>query len=245
MATERIDQQALLIRIAALEARQRRSLKLLVILMALVCAAFPFAALAAHQFTDVPSGHTFHSDIDRLYDARITTGCATAKYCPADPVTRGQMAGFLNRGLGRVGFEETGFIELVEPLQVIATRSIKAGNVTGGQAFLVIMAGINMFPIPNTGSCPCTGQFYLDIRNSRGQAPSFPSDSDTFYTFLGTSSSDVDSGTGLHVVGVPTGTTWVVRLIGTQVAGSMDTRVRATITVQYVPFSEDGDNILN
>jgi hypothetical protein len=56
--------------------------------------------LASHDFTDVPTGHTFHSQISKLVDSGITAGCGGANYCPEDPVTRGQMAGFLNRGLG-------------------------------------------------------------------------------------------------------------------------------------------------
>jgi hypothetical protein len=55
------------------------------------------AALAAHRFADVPTGHTFHADIDALVTAGITAGCGGANYCPDDLVTRGQMAAFMNR----------------------------------------------------------------------------------------------------------------------------------------------------
>jgi hypothetical protein len=55
--------------------------------------------LASHQFTDVPTSHLFHADIDAIADAGVTTGCATnpSRYCPDRFVTRGEMAAFLNR----------------------------------------------------------------------------------------------------------------------------------------------------
>ena len=42
---------------------------------------------------------TFEDDINRLRHAGITTGCAADKFCADQPVTRGQMAAFLNRAL--------------------------------------------------------------------------------------------------------------------------------------------------
>ena len=50
-------------------------------------------------FTD-DSGITFENDINRLAAAQITRGCnppANTRFCPHDPVTRGQMAAFLHR----------------------------------------------------------------------------------------------------------------------------------------------------
>lgn len=60
----------------------------------------PVAALASHQFTDVPDSHTFHADISWLADNSITLGCnppANDQYCPSDAVNRGQMAAFMHR----------------------------------------------------------------------------------------------------------------------------------------------------
>jgi hypothetical protein len=55
-------------------------------------------------FRDVPSNSTFASDIAQLATAGITKGCnppANDLFCPRDPVTREQMAAFLDRaGLG-------------------------------------------------------------------------------------------------------------------------------------------------
>ncbi len=62
----------------------------------------PATALAATDFVDVPSGHTFEADITWLSDQGITRGCnppANDRFCPDQSVTRGQMAAFLVRAL--------------------------------------------------------------------------------------------------------------------------------------------------
>jgi hypothetical protein len=53
------------------------------------------------SFTDVPPSHPYFQFIEALKASGITGGCGTGvNYCPGDPVTRGQMAVFLARGLG-------------------------------------------------------------------------------------------------------------------------------------------------
>ena len=51
------------------------------------------------RFTDVPPANVFYNFIDRMAVLNITQGCATnpLRYCPADSVTRAQMAAFLVR----------------------------------------------------------------------------------------------------------------------------------------------------
>src|SRR5262245_32444708 len=48
-------------------------------------------------FTDVPAGSFAADWIEQLYTEGVTGGCATnpLRYCPSNPVTRGQMAAFL------------------------------------------------------------------------------------------------------------------------------------------------------
>ncbi len=56
------------------------------------------------RFTD-DDGSIFEPDIERLEAAGITKGCnppVNDRYCPNDPVTRGQMAAFLVRAFGLV-----------------------------------------------------------------------------------------------------------------------------------------------
>jgi hypothetical protein len=52
-------------------------------------------------FGDVGVGYWAWDFIERLYEAGITSGCATnpLRYCPEDTVTRAQMAVFLERGM--------------------------------------------------------------------------------------------------------------------------------------------------
>lgn len=54
-------------------------------------------AVASHRFDDVPTSHPHHAGIDWVATTGITQGCDQNSYCPADPVTRGQMATFLHR----------------------------------------------------------------------------------------------------------------------------------------------------
>ncbi|MCP4968101.1 MAG: hypothetical protein GY926_23055 [bacterium] len=55
------------------------------------------------SFDDVPASNGFISDIEYLATVGITLGCnppENTNFCPADPVTRGQMAAFLVRARG-------------------------------------------------------------------------------------------------------------------------------------------------
>lgn len=58
-----------------------------------------FAALRRlPAFNDI-SGDVHAANIETLAAAGITTGCSTTSYCPTQPVTRGQIATFLDRAL--------------------------------------------------------------------------------------------------------------------------------------------------
>ncbi len=50
-------------------------------------------------FTDVAFNHPFCAWIEQLANHAISTGCAAGKYCPDDPVTRGQLALLLERAM--------------------------------------------------------------------------------------------------------------------------------------------------
>jgi hypothetical protein len=62
-----------------------------------------FTALP-ETFTDVPSSHWAWSWIERLFHAGITSGCGGGNYCPNNPVTRAEMAIFLERGIRGSGY---------------------------------------------------------------------------------------------------------------------------------------------
>lgn len=58
-----------------------------------------FFPTQAPYFQDVPSNDSFFRYIQEVADLAITSGCSAwpQKFCPADPVTRGQMAVFVTR----------------------------------------------------------------------------------------------------------------------------------------------------
>jgi len=51
-------------------------------------------------FSDVPTGHSFFQFVEALAKSGITGGCGNGNFCPDQPLTRGQMAVFLAKGLG-------------------------------------------------------------------------------------------------------------------------------------------------
>jgi hypothetical protein len=72
----------------------------------LLCFAFPTLASAdpcpgASPFTDVPASESYCTNTEWLRNRGITIGCTATEFCPGAPVTRAQMALFLNR-LGEV-----------------------------------------------------------------------------------------------------------------------------------------------
>ncbi len=77
-----------------------RFLRAAVVLILLGVVLVPVAVGASHQFKDVPDSNIFHDDIAWLADQAITIGCnppANDMFCPADNVTREQMAAFMKR----------------------------------------------------------------------------------------------------------------------------------------------------
>ncbi len=55
--------------------------------------------VSAQTFDDVPTDYWAFSFIEGLAASGITSGCGGGNYCPEDPVTRAQMAVFLERGI--------------------------------------------------------------------------------------------------------------------------------------------------
>jgi hypothetical protein len=63
-----------------------------------LCAITPQRA-QAQTFNDVPADYWAFSFIESLANSGITAGCDNNNYCPTSPVTRAQMAVFLERGI--------------------------------------------------------------------------------------------------------------------------------------------------
>jgi hypothetical protein len=86
--------------------RGRRLLGQLVLVLAVMAAAFGAARLgwlgprevgASHNFNDVPPGVFYHDFVQFLVDKGITAGCGPGLFCGEQAVTRGQTAVFLER----------------------------------------------------------------------------------------------------------------------------------------------------
>jgi hypothetical protein len=58
-----------------------------------------FPPATSPQFADVPNSSAFYDSINIMRLWSITSGCTATDYCPASPVTRGQMAVFIIRAL--------------------------------------------------------------------------------------------------------------------------------------------------
>ncbi len=54
-------------------------------------------ALASHNFSDVLTAAFYHNAVEWVFNRGITAGCGGGLYCPDAPVTRGQMAVFLQK----------------------------------------------------------------------------------------------------------------------------------------------------
>jgi hypothetical protein len=55
------------------------------------------AAAPCAGFTDVDTSSNFCPNVEWLKNRKVTLGCTTTTYCPNDPVSRLQMAAFMNR----------------------------------------------------------------------------------------------------------------------------------------------------
>ncbi|HYM53033.1 MAG TPA: S-layer homology domain-containing protein [Candidatus Dormibacteraeota bacterium] len=75
-----------------------RSCLALLAALSLLFSSPPTSRGAGSPFTDI-AAHPFRADIEWLYATGITRGCAATKFCPDSPVTREQMATFLDRAL--------------------------------------------------------------------------------------------------------------------------------------------------
>jgi len=68
-----------------------------VLVLALGCALSP--SVSAQTFDDVPNDYWAFSFIETLGASGITVGCGSGNYCPGEPLTRAQMAVFLERSM--------------------------------------------------------------------------------------------------------------------------------------------------
>lgn len=211
--------------------RPRRALLALAVALAVLV---PAVALASHQFSDVPTGHTFHGDIAKGYAARLTAGCSATTFCPEAFVTRGQMMAFLNRGLGRVQYGLLGGSIASSTRASVGSVTITAGNVTGGQAYVFLIATASTY-VGGAG-CPCEAT--VGIFRGAGQVTT-----ETYLDLTATAAPDDDTdeiGTAMGIVSVPTGVPQTFDVMMRRTAGSASLSVFGNIIAMVVPFDGTG-----
>jgi hypothetical protein len=119
--------------------------RIIVAAVAALVVLAPTAALASHLFSDVPDSHTFHGHVASIEGAGITFGCGGGKFCPDDPITRGQEAAFLERGLGRAAASVVTLdssIVATDGWVTIAAVDVDVPGIEGGQQRAVITAEV-------------------------------------------------------------------------------------------------------
>jgi hypothetical protein len=237
----------------------RRIRRLTVVGIAALILAVPVAVSASHRFSDVPTSSTYHTTTARLVGAGITGGCGGGKYCPNAAVTRGQMAAFLNRGLGRGASGEFGDFDddwatlATVDGAVVAGATMLAGGGPGGTAHAFVTGTFNAWT-DESGICPCEMQAVL-FNADTGEA------SQVYYDLLASEKAPADptvpdstsfaenSMTVSFLFSVPSGVANDYLLIGRIVPTlapspdpGLNTGWEAGIQVVYVPFNSVGAN---
>jgi len=83
------------------------------------------------QFFD-DDGSVFEDAIEALAAAGVTSGCADGRFCPDDPVTRGQMAGFLERAMALSPVDGDHFSDDDDSVFEPAIEALAGAGVTSG-----------------------------------------------------------------------------------------------------------------
>jgi hypothetical protein len=120
------------------------SKRFLTVTLVLAGLVVPVVLVAPVSAADLPPGGTFQDDngsvhegdIEAIRAAGITNGCATDRYCPAQPVPREQMAAFLDRALALPPtdvdfFSDDGSSPFQDSINRLASAGISLGCAQG------------------------------------------------------------------------------------------------------------------
>lgn len=227
--------------------RSRTRRVLAAISLVVTLGVLPMVAVASDTFGDVATGSQFHAAINNVYDARITRGCDDSPllFCPGDTVNRQQMAGFLNRGLGRAtGSSSSINLSADSGGSEVVSVSLTPGGLTGGTAFVVVTGSVTAFTFNGT-TCPC--EVGMRVQNVTA------SDEPTLWQFFDVSNTATPtgyrnaSGSMSWVFEVPSGTTQEFAvMVNVDMAGAPgDLDLQGHITALYVPFGGTGGSTLS
>ena len=91
-------------------------------------------AVATSRFADVADDEWWAHYVERLAELEITAGCKTEplRYCPANSVTRGQMASFLVAAFDLEPAEPAGFVDTAGSSHEATIDSLAAAKITAG-----------------------------------------------------------------------------------------------------------------
>ncbi len=132
------------------------------IVVALLLLGVPLGALEPGGTFIDDDGSPHEPNIEALVVAGITNGCTDDRFCPSDPVTRGQMAAFLDRALDLPDAPPAPFTDTAGPFTAEIDRLYGAGITTGcgqttycpndlvtrGQMATFIARALGLTPIP-------------------------------------------------------------------------------------------------
>ena len=96
----------------------------------------PTTTTAPGSFADVDSSVWWAAHVERLAQLGITTGCSTLppRYCPHQPVSRAQMAGFLTRTFDLDPSVSVGFTDIAGNTHETGINALAAAGITAGCA---------------------------------------------------------------------------------------------------------------
>jgi hypothetical protein len=123
--------------------------------------AFPDLPLVASpmNYADM-TGSVFARNVEWLAETGITRGCTPDRFCPSEPVTRGQMAAFLFRAMSAAGMVDEAVIGGDLPF------ADAEAHFFGGEISWLVASGI-------TAGCGADGLFCPDDQVTRGQMAAF------------------------------------------------------------------------
>jgi hypothetical protein len=212
-----------------------RGRKLLLACALALCLGAPAFAVVQGSFTDVPPSAFYYNAVEAIYRAGITSGCAMGLYCPDNAVTRGQMAVFMQRGLGRILYNRNNVAGILPPDRsyvALAQVVVDTTDSAPGQKVLVKLDGtLTAKTVPGYVGCnPCEIKYYISDGNFLDNG------GNTISLYYGASS----SGAATWALEVPTGQRRVFKLVAhiesTANASSTYVEARGALTAIAAPF---------
>lgn len=205
-------------------------------LTAVVTSGVAFAA--GQALTDVPDEHPFAEEIAAITEAGIMAPDADGAFDPDGTVSRGAMAAFLSRGLGRAGADEGTASDTEDrEEQALAEVEVTAGAASPGTGGYVLLTGTVSGSFLAT-DCPChVRSELLDVTENTEAAQNINAVGDT-PTLVTAAFGSVTSTWVFPIAG---GQTKVFRLNGsTYVEGASLGELSGQLTALYVPFPATG-----